>query len=98
MPTDPSREPVIRTLHDIATAIGGVLEPVELARLVVDRARVLLKAGAVGVYVCDETAQHLQPVYSSDARDAYPEPSIPIGVGAAGQALLLGEAVVVNDY
>ncbi len=98
MQSDPTREQVFHALHDIAVAIGGVLEPVELARLVVDRARELLNAGAVGVYVYEESARLLEPVYSSDARESSPEPTIPIGAGAAGQALLLGEPVVVNDY
>lgn len=93
-----NRDQVFHALHEIAVAIGGVLEPVELARLVVDRARELLHAGAVGVYVLNESQQLLEPIYSSDAREGAPEPTIPIGVGAAGQALLLSQPVVVNDY
>jgi hypothetical protein len=42
---------VFRALHDIAVAVGGVLEPVELARVVVERARELLDA--LGLYVYD---------------------------------------------
>src|SRR2546428_685917 len=91
MSSDTSRVRVFTALHDIAVAIGGVLEPVELARLVVNRARELLEAGAVGVYSLDESTQLLEPIYSSDAREALPEPAIPIGTGAAGQALLRGQ-------
>jgi len=40
-------EPVFRALHDIAVAIGGVLEPVELAKLVADHACGLLQVSAV---------------------------------------------------
>ena len=50
MSSDSNPVRVFTALHDIAVAIGGVLEPVELARLVVNRARELLGAGAVGVY------------------------------------------------
>jgi signal transduction histidine kinase len=90
---------VFRALHEIAVAVGGVLEPVELARLVVDRARELLGVDAVGVYVFDEATQLLQPIYSSDAReDWHPEPTIAPGIGAAGQALLHGEPILVDDY
>jgi signal transduction histidine kinase len=96
METD--REQVFRALHDIAVAIGGVLEPVELARLVVDRALDLLDADAVGIYACDESAQVLEAVYSSDAVDNFPEPAIAVGAGAAGQALLRGEPIIVDDY
>ena len=41
MSSDTSRVRVFTALHDIAVAIGGVLAPVELARLVVNRAREL---------------------------------------------------------
>ena len=98
MSSDTSRVRVFTALHDIAVAIGGVLEPVELARLVVNRARELLEAGAVGVYSLNESTHLLEPIYSSDAREALPEPAIPIGTGAAGQALLRGQPVRVNDY
>jgi signal transduction histidine kinase len=89
---------VFRALHDIAVAIGGVLEPVELAKLVVRRARELLDVPAAGVYAFDDAAQRLQPIHSSDARESSPEPTIPVGEGAAGQALLRGEPVLVDDY
>jgi signal transduction histidine kinase len=96
--TGASRERVFRALHDIAVALGGVLEPVALARLVVHHARDLLEAGAVGLYLFDEPSQELRPLHSSDAREGYPEPNIEPGVGAAGQAFLTGEPVIVNDY
>lgn len=100
MTADPqwSRGRIFRALHEIAVAVGGVLEPVELARLVVERTRELLDAGAVGLYTFDEAAQLLRPVYSSDARDGTEEPIIRPGAGAAGQALLRGEPVLVDDY
>jgi signal transduction histidine kinase len=100
MTTDPqlSRLRILRALHEIAVAVGGMHEPVELARLVVERARELLEAGAVGLYTFDEAAQVLRPMYSSDSRDEAEEPPIPPGAGAAGQALLRGEPVRVDDY
>ena len=98
MAPNSSRERVFRALHDIAVAVGGVLEPVALGRLVVHQARELLDASAVGLYLFDDAAQLLEPIYSSDARELTPEPSIPLGAGAAGRALLLGEPVVVDDY
>ena len=98
MTTDTSRERVFRALHDIAVAVGGVLEPVELARLVADRACELFDVGAVGVYVLADVTRILTPLYSSDAREDRPEPSIAWGSGAAGQAVLLGEPVMIDDY
>src|SRR5688500_7588422 len=95
---DSAHARVFPALHEIAVALGGVLEPVELARLVVERARELLDAGAVGLYIFEEESQVLRPLHSSDAREATPEPSIAPGMGAAGQAFLHGEPVLVDDY
>jgi signal transduction histidine kinase len=95
--SDGAQSRVFPALHEIAVALGGVLEPVELARMVVNHARQLLDAGAVGLYVFDADAQLLKPLHSSDARDE-PEPEIPPGIGAAGQAFLRGEPVLVDDY
>ncbi len=93
-----ARSRVFRALHEIAVAMGGVLEPLELARLVVAHARDLLDAGAVGLYVFDEASQMLRPVHSSDAREGVPEPTIAPGSGAAGMAFLHGRPVLVDDY
>ncbi|MBV9547651.1 MAG: hypothetical protein JOY61_25035, partial [Chloroflexi bacterium] len=51
---DPSRVRIFRALHELAVAVGGVLDPVELARLVVESARELLDAGAVALYTYDQ--------------------------------------------
>jgi len=93
-----TRDRVYGALHDIAVALGGVLEPEQLARLVVDRARDLLDAGAVGLYLFDEPTQLLRPIHSSDAREGMPEPTIPPGIGAAGMAFLTGAPVLVDEY
>src|SRR5215207_6106770 len=98
MTSEHNRERVFRALHHIAVAVGGVLDPVALARIVVEHARELLDASAAGLYEFDEAEQLLQPIYSSDARESEPEPAIPIGSGAAGQAVLLGTPVVIDDY
>jgi signal transduction histidine kinase len=98
MSSDANRVRVFSALHDIAVAIGGVLEPVELARMVVDRTRELLEAGAVGLYRLNESTHLLEPIYSSDAREGLPEPAISIGIGAAGRAVQCGKPVQVDDY
>ncbi len=98
MEGDEPRGRVFWALHEIAVALGGVLEPRELAGLVVERARELLGAGAVGLYVFDEQARLLRPLHSSDAREGIPEPTIEPGTGAAGMAFLRGEPVLVDDY
>jgi len=93
-----TRGDVFRALHEIGVAIGGVLDPPELAHLVADRARELLHAGGAGLYVTDDSGQFLTPLHSSDAEPTALEPSIPLGEGAAGQAFLRGEPVEVTDY
>src|SRR5580765_2004766 len=95
---DLTRARVLQALHEIAVALGGVLEPEQLAGLVVDRARDLLDAGAVGLYVYDEPTQLLRPILSSDARDGVPEPTIAPGTGAAGMAFMTGAPVLVDAY
>ena len=43
--------PVPRPLHEIAVAVGGLVNPTELARIVVERSIALLGADAAGVYL-----------------------------------------------
>ena len=93
-----TRGRVFRALHDIAVAVGVVLEPADLARSVAERACELLGADGVGLYLCDESATVLVPLHSSDADVRSPEPPIRQGEGAAGQAFLRGEPVSVPDY
>jgi signal transduction histidine kinase len=88
---------VFRALHDIAVAVGGVLEPVSLARLIADHARELLAVNAVAVYTLDETGGRLQPIFASDAVESHPESPLLLGAGAAGQAFVLGQPVLVDD-
>jgi PAS domain S-box-containing protein len=93
-----TRSRVFRALHEIAVAVGGVLEPSELARLVAERACELLGADGVGVYLCDDSATSLLSLHSLDADERSPEPPIALGEGAAGQAFVRGEPVSVGDY
>jgi signal transduction histidine kinase len=89
---------VFEALHEIAVAIAGVLQPDELARLVADHARALLKAGGVGLYLYEEGPDALVPLHSSDGALQPPEPLIVPGIGAAGLAFQIGEPVAVEDY
>jgi PAS domain S-box-containing protein len=54
---------VFEALHQIGVAIGGVLEPLGLARLVAEHARALLSADAVGLWVNDEQSNSLKPLH-----------------------------------
>jgi PAS domain S-box-containing protein len=92
------RDRVYRALYDIAVAVGGMLEPSELARVVAERACDLLSVDGVAVYVGDEVGARLVPLHSSDAPERDPEPPLAAGEGAAGQAYVRGEPVAVPDY
>jgi diguanylate cyclase (GGDEF)-like protein/PAS domain S-box-containing protein len=97
-----SRAPgeVFEALHEIAVAVGGVLDPIGLARIVVDRAATLLAADAAALYMWDQEACALRPLYSNDSRplpvhlDEVLEP----GQGIAGLAFARREPIAVNDY
>jgi PAS domain S-box-containing protein len=86
---------VFEALHQIGVAIGGVLEPRGLARLVVEHARTMLSADAVGLWVFDEQSALLRALHlegSRPFRDSRP------GEGIVGRAFIQREAVVVLDY
>jgi len=93
-----ARNRVFRALHDIAVAVGGVLEPRDLARLVAIRACELLSGDGVALYVLEESSGLLVPLHTSDDEKTSLEPPLASGEGAAGQAYLLGEPVSVSDY
>jgi signal transduction histidine kinase len=93
-----ARVRVLAALHEIAVAIAGVLEPRQLAQLVVERATDLLHAGGVGLYLFDAPTGALRPLHSSDSAEHPPEPLVDQGVGAAGLAFQRGEPITVDDY
>jgi signal transduction histidine kinase len=88
---------VFRALHDLAVAVSGVLEPLEMARLVAAHARDLLDVDAVAVYRLETASNMLRPIYSSDASDSSPEQPLEPGSGTAGRAFLTGTAVAIAD-
>ena len=63
---------VFEALHQIAVAIGGVLEPLGLARLVAEHARALLSANAVGLWINDEQSDSLKALHLENWSHAVP--------------------------
>src|ERR1700694_6034659 len=61
--TDQVPAGVFEALHQIGVAIGGVLEPLGLARLVAEHARALLSAVSVGLWLFDERADTLRALH-----------------------------------
>jgi diguanylate cyclase (GGDEF)-like protein/PAS domain S-box-containing protein len=88
---------MFRALHEIAVALSGVLDPAALAHMIAERASKLLDADAVALYLWDEEANLLRPLYSNDPRGA-PDRSLPPGVGIIGQAFSSRQPIVIEDY
>jgi diguanylate cyclase (GGDEF)-like protein/PAS domain S-box-containing protein len=85
---------LFRALHEIAVAVGGLLDPLELARIVVERAVALLGADAASVYVWEPQHETLLRLHSSEGR-----PTARVKrTGAAGQAVKHGVPIHVPDY
>src|SRR5258708_12719344 len=89
---------VFEALHQIGVAIGGVLKPLGLARLVAEHARALLAADAVGLWIYDEQNDCLKALYLENAPSASPMPDSRPGEGLIGRAFSQRAPVVVSDY
>jgi diguanylate cyclase (GGDEF)-like protein/PAS domain S-box-containing protein len=87
----------LRTLHDIAVAAGGMLEPRRLAALVVEEACNLLGADRALLRVYEPTSRQLEPLADS-AVGAAPAPAATVGAGLAGTVFEAGRAMSVEDY
>src|ERR1041385_3557614 len=86
------------TLWELPASPGRSLDPIELIKGVADHACGLLRGDAALVYLWDDAAQLLRPVYSSDQHQPIEEQPVHYGEGAAGQAIKRRESVVVDNY
>lgn len=93
-----ARERVLQTLHDLAVASAGVLEPAAIARLAVARARELIQADSATLFWWDAAAGQLQALADTAPGPAGAPRALPPGRGAAGLAFQRREAVVAEDY
>ena len=90
---------LFRALHELAVAVGGLLDQSELARVAAAHTRELLGADGAAVQLWDAAAGVLRAVYVSDpAVDSTSHAPIPLDRGTAGRAFLLGRPVVAPDY
>ena len=90
------RERELEALHEVAVASSGLLEPVSLGRLVVERARDLLGGDEATLLMWDPAANGLRVL-----ADTHVPPFnrvIGAGEGTAGMAFQRAEAVTVEDY
>ncbi len=84
----------LRSLHDIAVAAGGVLEPRKLAGLVVREACALLGTDRAVLRRWDPADELLEAL--ADTGDGDPPP-LKIGQGLAGSVFEAGRAMTVDD-
>lgn len=93
----PGQADLFDALHKVAVAAERLLEPFELARIVAARARPLLGADGVVLFVWDDAADGLRSLYTSNRRRRTPRAAIKPGSDAAGEAFQRGEPVLVDD-
>ena len=86
-----------RALHEIAVAAGGLRDLAELGRLVVDRARQLLKSESATLRWWDPATNSLRLLASVPAAAVVGE-RIEIGDGTLGQAFARQEPAVIENY
>src|ERR1700730_11244254 len=91
---------LLRTLYELSVPAAHALNPGQLVKLVGERACDLLHGDAVALYLWDDAAGLLRPVYSNDPHQPVEEHDQPLrpGEGAAGQAVLHRRPIVVDDY
>jgi diguanylate cyclase (GGDEF)-like protein/PAS domain S-box-containing protein len=86
-----------RALHEVAIAAGGLRDRAELGRLVVDRARQLLKSESATLRWWDPATNSLRLLASIPAADSAAQ-QIATGDGALGQAFERQEPAAIENY
>jgi PAS domain S-box-containing protein len=89
---------IFEALHQIGVAIGGVLDPTGLARLVDQHARTLVSADSVGLWLFDEQTDMLESLHFDGPRVLSGVARLRPGEGVIGLAFQTREPVVVSEY
>src|SRR5919202_1001825 len=93
----PAEARLVRALHEISASASRTLDPSELVQVVAEQACDLFSGDAVGLYILDESAGLLVPIYANDPRAAEAMP-IRVGEGAAGWAMQQRRPLVIDNY
>jgi PAS domain S-box-containing protein len=86
----------LESLHEVAVASSGVVDPVELSHLVVERARDLLRGDDATLLWWDPAESKLR-ILADTFRRPFPR-EVAVGEGTAGIAFERGQPVIVDDY
>ena len=89
---------LLRTMYELSTSAGRSTDPAEPVKLVAEQAAELLHGDAVALYLWDQAAGLLIPIYSNDAHQPMDDQPLRAGQGAAGQAILRRQTIIVDDY
>jgi diguanylate cyclase (GGDEF)-like protein/PAS domain S-box-containing protein len=87
-----------RALHEVAIAAGGLRDLAELGRLVVDRARQLLKSESATLRWWDPATETLRLLASIPAVEGANGERIVAGQGSLGQAFERQEPAIIENY
>src|SRR5919202_4399600 len=94
----PAEARLVSALHEISASASRTLHPSELVQVVAEQACDLFSGDAVGLYILDESAGLLLPIYSNDPRAGDQARAIRVGEGAAGWAMQQRRPLVVDNY
>jgi signal transduction histidine kinase/CheY-like chemotaxis protein len=92
------RARAFQALHEVAVAVGGLLDTGALVELATERARALLGIDGAAVYWWDADAERLFGLTQEGPRVAPPEQGIALGEGLIGQTFVQRKPIVVEDY
>jgi PAS domain S-box-containing protein len=87
---------LFKTLHELAVAAGGILDPQELARTAVEGCRNLLQVDGTVIFHYDRLSGNLQPLHET-TREVVDQVVRP-GEGAIGLAFTNRRPYAVEDY
>jgi signal transduction histidine kinase/CheY-like chemotaxis protein len=86
-------------LYEASTALAAKASGPELVLdEILRRAAALLDADSASLYAWDPEQELLRPAHHWRVPDAADRPPLRLGQGIAGQVLLRGEPIIVNDY
>jgi PAS domain S-box-containing protein len=87
-----------KALHELAVAAAGQLDPVALSQQAVAMACSMLQVDSASIYWWDEIRGGLSPLAHGPTFRGPGDSPILLGQGATGQAYILHQPVIVDDY
>ncbi|OPX86395.1 MAG: hypothetical protein A4E52_01519 [Pelotomaculum sp. PtaB.Bin013] len=86
----------ITLIYDSAEKLAASLDPKEVAQLVVDEVKKVIKADYVSIMLMNEETSIFE-ILAAAGKEYYPKVSLRAGEGIVGCVVLTGKAEIVND-